>query len=217
MKKNALKLFGKEVVEEAEGFARLCSEGRRWGGNALLIILDACMDSTGLNYFTVVVPRVKKFREIYTKNRKIVKCSDFGKIKRKELMDFFGNERVWNVMNEICRFVSANSSGKNEIKTLKDWAEKADPLRFKEDEIGGIKGVGINTFQYLRIQSGVDTVMPDKIILRWINRNFWGVKTPHDGIAKGREIADRLGISQTALCWAIWIKESGELNRISVE
>ena len=216
MKKNALKLFGNEVLEEAEGFAGLCREGRRWGGNALLIVLDACLDSTGLNYFTVVVPRVKKFRELYIENGEIVKCSDFGKIKRRELMDFFGNERVWNVMDKICGFISANS-GRKEIKTLKAWAEKANPLRFKGDEIGGVKGVGINTFQYLRIQSGVDTVMPDKVILRWINRNFGGAKTPYEGITEGKRIADKLGVSQTALCWAIWIKESGELNRISVE
>jgi len=33
---------------------------------------------------------------------------------------------------------------------------------WREDPIGRIKGVGLITFQYLRMMGGIDTVMPDK-------------------------------------------------------
>jgi len=36
--------------------------------------------------------------------------------------------------------------------------------------IGRIKGVGLVTFQYLRMMGGIDTVMPDKIVKGVINK-----------------------------------------------
>ena len=217
MKNNALKLFGSEIIEEAAGFARLCKTGRRWEGKAILIVLDACLDSTGLNYFTVVVPKVNYFREKYVNSGMITKCSDFKKISQRELLSMFKNKRVWYVMKRMCGFIAETDNSVDEMKTLKNWARNADPFNFKKDKLGRIKGVGINTFQYLRIQSGIDTIMPDKIIMRWISRNFKTVKTPYECILEGNKISESLGISKTELCWAIWIKESGELNRIKVE
>ena len=217
MKNNALKLFGSKIIKESAGFAKVCRTGRRWEGKAILIVLDACLDSTGLNYFTVVVPKVNYFREKYVKTGIISKCSDFKKLKENELLSMFNNKRVWNAMEKICNFIAERSGGKDEIKTLKKWAENADPLNFKEDELGRINGIGISTFQYLRIQSGIDTIMPDKIIMKWISNNFKTVKTPYECITEGAKISKILGISKTELCWAIWIKESGELNRIKIE
>jgi hypothetical protein len=217
MKNNALKLFGSEISNESAGFARLCRSGKRWGGKAILIVLDSCLDSTGLNYFTVIVPKVNYFREKYVDSGIASKCADFNNIKHEELLSLFGNKRVWAVMKEICSFVSEKSEGGNEMKVLKGWAENADPFNFRKDRIGRIKGIGISTFQYLRIQSGIDTIMPDKVIMNWMNDNFGKVKTKYECISKGKEISQTYGISQTELCWSIWIKESSELNRIKVE
>ncbi|EEZ93182.1 MAG: hypothetical protein BJBARM4_0104 [Candidatus Parvarchaeum acidiphilum ARMAN-4] len=217
MKDNELKLFGSEIKTEAERFAKLCKKGKRWGGNAVLIILDSCLDSTGLNYFTVVLPKVNYFREKYIKSGKVLNCSDFSKINKNELLTLFKNKRVWAAMKEICKVISKKDPKKSEIEALKEWAKNADPFKFKEDEIGRIKGVGLSTFQYLRIQSGVDTIMPDKVIMNWITRNFKPLKNPYECISEGMKISKRYGISQTELCWSIWIKESGELNRIKIE
>ena len=217
MKENELKLFESRIKEEAKKFAKLCKTGKRWDGNAVLIILDSCLDSTGLNYFTVVLPKVNYFREKYVKNKRITKCSDFSRIKENELISLFKNKRVWEAMKAICKVISKKDCKKGDMEALKEWAKKADPFKFKEDEIGRIKGVGISTFQYLRIQSGIDTIMPDKVIMRWITNNFKAIKTPYDCISEGQKISKRYGISQTELCWSIWIKESGELNRIKIE
>jgi len=97
----------------------------------------------------------------------------------------------------------------NDFNALKFWAERANYENWENDEIGMIKGIGINTFQYLRMQVGIDTTMPDKIIKRSIEKVFRiKVKDEIDLIKKTEEIANKIGISQIELCWAIWIKES---------
>lgn len=48
-------------------------------------------------------------------------------------------------------------------------ARNAKLENWREDPVGRIKGVGLITFQYLRMMGGVDTVMPDKIVKRVIN------------------------------------------------
>lgn len=214
MKYDALKLFGKEVMSESERFYKICIDGKRWRGNPLLIVLDACLDSTGLKYFTVVVPKVKEFEDRYVKTGTAKICSDFRRISRDELLELFGNPRAWDAMQSICGFLSDETSNK-EFKKLKEWAVDADPYQMKSDSIGKIKGVGINTFQYLRIQSGVETIMPDKVIARWIARNFKPVNNPYECINAGMELSHMMRISAIQLCWAIWIKESGELRDMS--
>ena len=148
---------------------------------------------------------------------KVRSCSDFSALKSGDLMSMFRNERAWGAMKEICSFISSKSGGGNEMKTLNKWAAAADPFDFKNDHLGRIKGVGISTFQYLRMQSGIDAIMPDKQIMKWINRNFSTVLNAKECILRGKEISVKIGMSQTGLCWAIWIKESGELNRIEPE
>ena len=216
MKYKALKLFGEDILNEARLFSNLCLEGKRWGGNPILIVLDACLDSSGLNYFTVVVPKVRYFREKYIISRKIKSCTEFEKIKKEELLKIFKNERVWNAMKSICSFLSENDKSL-EFKKLKKWAENANPKEIKNDPIGKIKGVGLNTFQYLRIQCGIDTIMPDKIIIKWIKKHFKDIGSHYDAIEEGKRIAKSLDINCIELCWAIWIKESKELNRIKIE
>ncbi len=218
MNNKALKLFGKQTLEEAGKFERLCHSKKRWYGNTVLVVLDACLDSTGLNYFTVVVPKVKKFYAEYILPGRIKTCKDFLDINKKELIRTFKNERVWNAMKEICKFIAESKHNKNEMKVLNEWAKDADPYKMDDDKIGSIKGIGLSTFQYLKIQGGVDSIMPDKIIIRWIKRNFSkNIKTRLECISIGEKIAEKLNLSRTELCWAIWIKESGELNKINVE
>jgi hypothetical protein len=52
---------------------------------------------------------------------------------------------------------------------LRTWGLNAKLEDWREDPIGRIKGVGLVTFQYLRMMGGVDTVMPDKIVKRVVN------------------------------------------------
>lgn len=208
-------LFKPEEIYEAKAFAKLCYDGKRWLGNALLIIMDACFDSIGLNYFTVVFNKTKTFYEKYVKTGVIKNCKDFlnknGETKAKELIH---NTRAIKCLTEICKILAKQQ---NEFNWLRNWAEKADINSYKEDILGRINGVGINTFQYLRMQVGVDTIMPDKIIIKWLNeRAKLNVKNEKEAIRKGHEFATSIGLKDTELCWAIWIAESKELGKIEI-
>lgn len=53
---------------------------------------------------------------------------------------------------------------------LRLWAKSAKLDNWNNNDIGKMKGVGINTFQYLRMMGGIDSAMPDKIVKRVINQ-----------------------------------------------
>jgi hypothetical protein len=206
------KYFG-DVIKEARWYADLCFSGKRWYGNALLIIIDACLDSIGLNYFKIVVPRVEFFYEKYVKTKEIERIEKFLKLDKndKRLREIMNNSRVWDACIKVCKkiFEIEKEKNLNDFDALKFWAKRANYENWENDEIGKIKGIGINTFQYLRMQVGVDTTMPDKIIKRSIEKVFKiKARDEIDLIKKTEEIASKIGISQIELCWAIWIKES---------
>ncbi|MCW1293260.1 MAG: hypothetical protein OH318_02605 [Candidatus Parvarchaeota archaeon] len=207
--------FKEEEIEEARRFAELCYTDKRWNGNPVLIILDACFDSIGLNYFSVVFRKTYKFYLEKIKTGKVINCKDLLTEQNLEYVrSLLNNDRVVNCIKKICEIVSKNE---NEYKFLKEWAFRADPYKFKEDIIGKINGVGINTFQYLRMQVGVDTIMPDKIIINWLKeRAGLKINNPFDAIEKGHKFASSIGLKDTELCWAIWISESNEFNKIII-
>jgi hypothetical protein len=71
------------------------------------------------------------------------------------------------IVKEIASYLSTLSN--NDRVALRTWASNARLESWREDPIGRIKGVGLITFQYLRMMGGIDTIMPDKIVKRVIN------------------------------------------------
>ena len=65
---------------------------------------------------------------------------------------------------------------------------------WQSDPIGRINGVGINTFQYLRMMAGIDTLMPDKIDI--------------DFVRLAERIAKQTGYKAIELCWMTWLIQS---------
>jgi hypothetical protein len=57
--------------------------------------------------------------------------------------------------------VNLSTLSEDDKSALRTWAANARLENWWEDPIGRIKGVGLVTFQYLRMMGGVDTVMPD--------------------------------------------------------
>lgn len=62
----------REVVEDYTSrttslgrFCDRCLRTERWGGNVVLMVVDAAFDSIGLNYFNSVVPKVIEFEEAF--------------------------------------------------------------------------------------------------------------------------------------------------------
>ncbi|MEM3437972.1 MAG: hypothetical protein QXP55_05545, partial [Nitrososphaerales archaeon] len=105
-------------------------------------------------------------------------------------------------------------------KALRTWAKNANLEKWREDPIGRIKGVGLITFQYLRMMGGIDTVMPDKIVKRVINEILVkaGLDPVNDDIKfikRVEEIALECGYKPIELCWMTWlVQPEGKIMRM---
>ena len=193
-----------------------CLNTERWRGSVVLMIVDASFTSLGLNYFTAVVPKVEEFRKKFVESGKITSLRELKEIDIEEVRKIWKNRRSWKVAREIANHLA----GKDDRKALREWAKNASLDNWKKDPIGRINGVGINTFQYLRMMGGIDTVMPDKIVKRVINEIFEkaGYEAIHDDIEfirRVEEIAHRYGYRAIELCWMTWfIQPEGKKLRI---
>ena len=204
----------KDVLKAAMEGEQRCFHGKRWDGQAILIVVDAALDSIGLNYFQIVLPRVRRFYEDYVKTGQIACLQDLSKLTPQDLRlrRIMNNKRAWKVAidicGELCR-IKVQNKLESDFAALKFWADGASYEDWKEDPIGKIPGVGLITFQYLRMQAGVDTTMPDKIIKRTVERDF-GIKAEDNiqFIKTMETFSKETGYSQILLCWAIWLRES---------
>ena len=135
-----------------------------------------------------------------------------------ELRKVWRNRRSWKIAKEIASYLSTISD--DDKTALRTWARNARLEKWREDPIGRIKGVGLVTFQYLRMMGGVDTVMPDKIVKRVINEilekaSLKPVNNDIEFIKKTEEIALKCGYRPIELCWMTWlIQPEGEMLRM---
>ena len=195
-----------------------CLRTGRWGGSVILMVVDAAFTSIGLNYFTAVVPKVEEFNKKFVENGKIKNLKDLAKANINELRSVWRNRRSWIIAKEIASYLSTLSDDDKEA--LRAWARNAKLENWREDPIGRIKGVGLITFQYLRMMGGVDTVMPDKIVKRVINEILVkaGLEPVNDDmefIKKAEELALSCGYRPIELCWMTWlIQPEGKMMRM---
>jgi hypothetical protein len=215
----------KEIVDSYMGkvsglreHCERCLRTERWGGSVVLMVVDAAFTSIGLNYFTAVVPRVEEFNKKFVENGRIRRLRDLADADIDELRTVWKNRRSWIIAKEIASYLSALSS--DDRLALRTWARNARLENWREDPIGRIKGVGLITFQYLRMMGGIDTVMPDKIVKRVINEILIkaGLEPVNDDmefIRKAEEIALTCGYRPIELCWMTWlIQPEGKLIRM---
>jgi hypothetical protein len=195
-----------------------CFRTERWGGCVVLMVVDAAFTSIGLNYFTAVVPKVEEFSEKFVETGRIRFLKDLAKADINELRKVWKNMRSWLIAREIASHLSTISSDDRE--TLRTWAKNTKLENWREDPIGRIKGVGLVTFQYLRMMGGIDTIMPDKIVKRVINEILVkaGLEPINDDIEfikKVEELALTCGYRPIELCWMTWlIQPEGKMIRM---
>ncbi|MGQ9507733.1 MAG: hypothetical protein ACUVTB_07780 [Candidatus Bathycorpusculaceae bacterium] len=195
-----------------------CLKTERWGGSVVLMIVDAAFTSIGLNYFTAVVPKVEEFNKRFVETGKIKTLKDLALADIDELRKVWKNKRSWIIAKEIASYLSTLSE--DDRLALRTWATGAKLEKWKKDPIGRIKGVGLITFQYLRMMGGVDTVMPDKIVKRVVNEILVkaGLKPVNDDlefIKKTEEVALACGYRPIELCWMTWlIQPEGKMMRM---
>jgi len=193
-------------VVDISKYCDRCLDTRRWGGSVVLMVVDAAFTSVGLNYFTAVVPKVKEFRGKYGNISSLSKLAEA----EEELLSIWRNRRSVKAAVDIATALLEFSS--DDRTALRTWAREARLEDWKNDAIGSIKGVGINTFQYLRMMGGIDTVMPDKIVKRVINgilvkAGEKPIEKDIPFIRKAHEVAKITGYRPIELCWMTWLVE----------
>lgn len=195
-----------------------CLRTERWGGSVVLMVVDAAFTSIGLNYFTAVVPGVEEFNKEFVENGRIRNLKELAEADMNELRKVWRNKRSWFVAKEIASYLSTLSE--DDRVALRTWARNARLENWRGDPIGRIKGVGLITFQYLRMMGGIDTVMPDKIVKRVINEILERAGLEHvdddiEFIKKAEELALAFGYRPIELCWMTWlIQPEGKMMRM---
>jgi len=200
-----------------------CLRTERWNGKPVLMVIDAAFTSIGLNYFKSVVPKVIEFEKRFVKKGLVQNFEDLKSISISDVKDIWGNKRSWNVAKSVasCFYELAKSKKLNDREALRQWASSSSLENWKEDPIGKIKGVGINTYQYLRMMGGIDIAMPDKVVRKVIKQILKESNTemPTDGdIELVRTIEKIASISfyrSIEICWMTWLVQSeGEVIRM---
>ncbi|WP_237558717.1 hypothetical protein [Candidatus Methanodesulfokora washburnensis] len=192
-----------------------CLRTERWGGSVVLMVVDAAFTSIGLNYFTAVVPKVIEFKERFSE---IKRLSDLAHCDVEKLRSVWKNRRSWEMAKNIAFYLS--TLDEDDRRAIRRWASSSKLESWRDDPIGRIKGVGIVTFQYLRMMGGIDTVMPDKIVKRVINgilreAGMEPVEDDIEFIRKAENIAISCGYRPIELCWMTWlVQQEGKKMRM---
>ena len=212
-----------QLVPEVKTYCERCLQTRRWDGNIILMIIDASFNSIGLNYFQSVVPKVDLFRRTYIMPNRISSLEDLANISYQEFEIIWRNKRSWSLAKSVATYFLQikNEEKLDDRASFRYWAKNSVLIDWTKDPIGIINGVGINTYQYLRMMGGIDTVMPDKIVKRIINHilSDSGFEIPHDDlrfIYLVEEIGTQLGYKPIELCWMTWLIQSeSNLSRMA--
>jgi hypothetical protein len=206
-----------QKVSGIEEHCNRCLRTERWGGSVVLMVVDAAFTSIGLNYFTAVVPKVMEFNKKFVENGTIKNLKDLAKADVNELRNVWRNKRSWIIAKDIASYLSTIGDDKSALRT---WARNADLENWRKDSVGMINGVGLITFQYLRVMGGVDTVMPDKIVKRVINEilekaGYEPVSDNMEFVKKAEEVALTCGYRPVQLCWMTWlVQPEGKMVRM---
>ena len=142
--------------------------------NAVLICLDAVL-SINRKYYSFVVPRIKSFQENYSNINTLSKLQDL--IKNSSVEQF---SKIWNYNHpqriEIlttlisklikCADIKHSDSSEIELNKLYSWANSINARDYK---VFNVPGIGIATYQYIRMLLKAKTVKPDIHIKRYIS------------------------------------------------
>ena len=201
-----------------------CLRTQRWNGNVVLMVVDAAFTSIGLNYFTAVVPSVMKFEEELVTTGKIQNLGDLGAVQLDYPQLVWRNRRSWQVARDVASYLHnlAVTENLDDRGALRYWATNSCLEKWWQDAIGKISGVGITTFQYLRMMGSIDTAMPDKIVRRVVRQILDEAETAMptekdlELVSTIERMARLSGYRPIEICWMTWLIQS-EGNVIRME
>ena len=185
------------------------------------MVVDAAFMSIGLNYFVSVVPAVAAYEARMQRGEVPQKLKDLSTISYDLVAGIWKNRRSWDVARSVAGQL-ATASQEDDRSALREWAAQAPVVGWQSEPLGKVSGVGITTYQYLRMMGGVDTSMPDKIVRRVIAGLLRDaqVDLPVSGDLELIDtidlIARNTGYRAIDLCWMTWMVQSeGKLVRMA--
>lgn len=154
--------LNKEVNESENGYE-----------NMSLVCLDMVL-SINRQYYNFVVPRIKMFGRKYSGIKTIDDLDDL--LSSKTNTDFFD---VWNykhierveILRDLVRVLKEKKDyyWNDEKKEIEFFRNILNDMDIRNNEIIKINGIGLASFQYLKMLVGIPTVKPDIHIKRSIS------------------------------------------------
>ena len=193
-------------------FVRRCLESMRWGGSAVLMVVDAALTSSGFNYFTSIIPAVLKFKRAFVDTGRVASLEDLARADPDEFLPVWRNRRMWHVARGVAEAL-LSYGGPDDRSRLREWARRSTLEGRRADPVGSVKGVGVVTYQYLRMMGGVDTAMPDRVVKSFVRRvgALVGVEVPWGDVEFVRfveAVARAGGPRPTEVTWMAWLVDS---------
>lgn len=175
--------------------------------NVVLCCIDAVL-SINRPYLRFVVPRIRMFREQYGDDLRLEQVlsringlgvAEFGM----RVLKYRHADRI-RVLRDLCdrlNGISSEAAAFDEFTCIHDWLAKQG--------VGGldalhVRGIGLATYQYLRMLMGIDTIKPDIHISRFICEAVGRRVPQRRQIDLLEAVSRRLGFSAIALDHAIW-------------
>lgn len=175
--------------------------------NSVIICLDAVLSinrdydtlvSRCLDYFKRFYPDVKTLQELLNLITK------HGYAGFQQVWKYNHPQRVRVLEDLVKKFIEYGQGigETDDLKAMRHWAESASIENFNEF---GVKGVGINTYQYLRILSGVSAARSDVNtrlgISQALNKD---IKDPYVIIELMECASQRMNIPTNILGHSLW-------------
>lgn len=164
-----------------------------------------------------------KFEEKFVESGRIRNLRDLDSFGMDSLEMVWKNRRSWHVAWSSASYLSDLGDEKNldDRGAIRFWASESSLEDWEKDPIGGIRGVGITTYQYLRMMGGVDTAMPDSVVRKVVEQILHKaeVEMPTEGDLELVRTVDRMASiahrRPIEICWMTWLIQSeGEQMRM---
>lgn len=146
--------------------------------SSAISIMDVIL-AANRNYEKVVGPHVKRMRKEYPGltlrglSKMTLDAHDASSFK-----SIWGHndsrkfEILKSVLSVFLLEIDCIDTVENDYNVVSGWAKSANLQEKAIDKIGSIKGIGVATFQHLRMVFGVDTVKPDLRVRQVLEREF---------------------------------------------
>ncbi|HSW62016.1 MAG TPA: hypothetical protein VLH56_01650 [Dissulfurispiraceae bacterium] len=174
--------------------------------NPVLICLDAVL-SINRKYAAFVVPRIKHFQENYAQI-----CTLKGLAHLLRELGYDGFHVVWQyrhtgramtlerLLNRYIEYADVVAVT-DDLTAMKDWATKSSVMDYRTFRV---RGIGLATFQYLRMMLGVSTVKPDVHIKRAVSMALNRPISDLDAIWLVERASERMGLPATLVDHNLW-------------